>query len=397
MTTIETQLKTSKRQLVIHDGLAFLVLLAVTGVLFAVTLFLFKSFSSHRAEIAKESGEAGRVALAQGRPHEAIEDLRTALSYAPNERGYELLLAQALGEDGRTEEATNYFLNLWDQQPGDGFINLQLARLARQSKRKEDAVNYYRASIFGSWSGDGVVHRRDVRLELSNYLIEQKQFGLARTELLIAVSNAPPIPELTLGLGDSLQRAGDQADALKQYQKAFAENPEYAIAYDRAGRLAYTMGDYARAREWLEKALRESAGGLSNAAEPEGDTTTLLKNAERLLALDPMRGATRAERVSRTLDDRTIARRRLDGCMKQAESASGAAGFDALGSLAALSARWTAAGADSTRDALMRNDADLDLVRGLIGDTEDVTAQVCGAPQGDDALLLLLAHHGTNQ
>jgi hypothetical protein len=45
----------------------------------------------------------------------------------------------------------------------------------------------------------------------------------------------------------------------------------------------------------------------------------------------------------------------------------------------------------------MRNDADLDLVRGLIGDTEDVTAQVCGAPQGDDALLLLLTHHGTNQ
>jgi tetratricopeptide (TPR) repeat protein len=394
MTTIETQLKTSKRHLVIHDSLAFLVLLSVTGVLFAITLFLFKSFSLHRAQIARDSGEAGRAALAQGRPRDAVTDLRTALSYAPNERSYELLLAQALGEDGHTEEATNYFLNLWDAQPGDGFINLQLARLARQRNQKADAVNYYRASIFGSWPGDGVVRRRDVRLELANYLIDQKQFSLARTELLIAVSNAPPVPDLTLSLGDSLLRAGDLADALKQYEKAFAESPAYAIAYERAGRLAYKMGDYSHAREWLEKALRESAGALSNAAEPDGDTSTLLKNSERLLALDPAHAATRAERVTRVLDDRAIAHKRLDTCLKQAESAnSSAPAFDALGSLAALSSRWTAAGPDSTREALMRNDADLDLLRGLIADTEDVTAQVCGAPGGDDALLLLLAHH----
>jgi tetratricopeptide (TPR) repeat protein len=397
MTTIETELKTNKRQLVIHDGLAFLALLAVTGLLFAVTLFLFKSFSAHRAQIALDSGEAGRVALAQGRPAEAIADLRTALSYAPNERGYELLLAQALGEDGRREEATNYFLNLWEQQPGDGFINLQLARLARQRKQMADAVNYYRASIFGSWTGDGVVHRRDVRLELANYLIEEKEFGLARTELLIAVSNAPPIPELSLALGESLLRAGDEADALKQDEKAFAEKPDYALAYERAGRLAYRMGDYVDARTWLEKALRESAGALDNAADPEGDTTTLLKNSERLLVLDPTRAATRAERVTRTLDDRAIARKRLDACVRQAASANtGAQAFDSLGALAALSARWTAASADSSRDALMRNDADLDLVRGLIGDTEDLTAQLCGAPKGDDALLLLLSHRATN-
>lgn len=398
MTTIETQLKTSKRQLVIRDSLAFLVLLAVTGVLFAVTLFLFKSFSAHRAEIARDSGEAGRAALAAGRPREAITDLRTALSYAPNEQGYELLLAQALGEDGHIEEATNYFLNLWDQQPGDGFINLQLARLARQRNQKADAVNYYRASIFGSWPGDGVVRRRDVRLELSEYLIDQKQFALARTELLIAVSNAPALPDLTLALGDSLLRAGDQTDALKQYQKAFTEDPDYAIAYERAGRLAYKMGDYLHAREWLERALRESAGALSNAAEPEGDISTLLKNAERLLVLDPAGAATRGDRVTRVLDDRAIARRRLDACSKQAAStASPAVAFDSLGPLAALAARWTAAIPDSTREALMRNDADMDLLRGLIDDTEDLTAQLCGAPQGDDALLLLLAHRQTDR
>jgi len=398
MSTIETQLKTSKRQLVIHDGVAFLVLLAVTGVLFAVTLFLFRSFSAHRAEIARQAGEDGRLALAQGRPRDAIADLRTALSYAPYERSYELLLAQALGEDGRLDEAINYFLNLWESQPGDGFINLQLARLERKRNdlQKNDrqrngpqaAINYYRASIFGSWNGDGVIHRRDVRLELANYLIEQKQFALAQTELLIASTNAPQLPGLHVTLGDALIRAQDETGAMKEYQRAILEDPTDAIAYERAGRLAYKNGDYAHARDWLEKALRESAGAVSNAAEPEGDTAALLKNAERLLVLEPDLAPNRSARIDRILDDRAIAKKRFDACLKQETYPDT--------SLDTLAARWAASTSNSTRAALLRDDSNADLVRSLTDDTETTTARLCGAPQGDDALLLLLAQHTHN-
>lgn len=389
MTTIETQLRTSKRQLVLHDSLAFLILLAATAVLFAITLFLFRSFSAHRADIAHEAGDDGRLALSEHRPHDAIADLRTALSYAPNERSYELLLAQALSEDGHLEEAINYFLNLWEAQPGDGFINLQLARLERQRRDSQHAINYYRASIFGSWNGDGVVRRRDVRLELANYLIDQRQFPLAQTELLIAASNAPSDPSLSVSLGDILLRANDPADAMKQYQKAIAEGPHHAIAYEKAGRLAYKLGDYPNAREWLEKALRESAGALSSSPEPEGDTTTLLRNAERLLLLDPGRANTRSDRVTRILDDRAIAKRRFDACVKQTTAPQT--------SLDTLTSRWTASASNATRAALMREDANQDLIRSLINDNEITTAKLCGAPQGDDALLLLLAQHNRNQ
>lgn len=386
MTTIETQLKTSKRQLVIHDSLAFMALFAVTGVLFAITLFLFRSFSAHRGEIARQAGADGRAALTEHRPHDAIDDLRTALLYAPSERDYELLLAQALAEDGHLEEAINYFLNLWDARPGDGFINLQLARLERQRNGTQKAIDYYRASIFGSWNGDGIIHRRDVRLELANYLIDQKQFALAQTELLIASSNAPAFPDLNVGLGDALLRANDPTNALKEYRKAMIEDPHNAIAYEKAGRLAYKMGDYAHAREWLERALRESAGALSNAAEPEGGTTTLLKNSERLLVLQPEAATTRAGRIARVLSDSATARKRFDACERQI-AASGPLPLP----MQTLAARWDAAASDATRAALMRDDTNEDLVRGLIDDTETITAQICGAPQGDDALLLLLA------
>lgn len=399
MTTIETQLRTSRRQLVLHDGLAFLILLAVTALLFGVTLFLFRSFSAHRAQIALDAGEDGRIALAQHRPHDAIADLRTALSYAPNQRSYELLLAQALAEDGHLEEAINYFLNLWEQQPGDGFINLQLARLERQRNEfqrnrgqrngAQAAIDYYHASIFGSWNGDGIVHRRDVRLELANYLIDRKQFPLAQTELLIVASNSPSDPTLSLTVGDALLRANDPSDAMKQYQKVVLEDPHDAIAFEKAGRLAYQMADYAHAREYLERALRQSAGAPSLSTGPDGDLDALLWNAERLLLLDPGSATTRSERVTRILDDRAIAKRRFDACAAHTT--------DPSFSLETLASRWRASGVDATRVALARDDANQDLVRSLIDDTETVTARLCGAPRGDDALLLLLAQHTTHQ
>ena len=135
-----------KRRLILRDSLAFLSLTAVTIALFAVTLFLFRSFAAHRTELGKRWSDRGRAALRQNQPEQAIDSLRTALSYSPGERAYELLLAEALADAGHTEEAYNYFSGLWDAEPGSGFINLQLARLAAEKKEQAAAINFYRAS-----------------------------------------------------------------------------------------------------------------------------------------------------------------------------------------------------------------------------------------------------------
>jgi tetratricopeptide (TPR) repeat protein len=158
--TLETENDWSaKRRLILRDALTFLSLTLITAVLFAVTLFLFHTFATHRQELAQRWAARGQAAIASGRPDQAIVALRGALSYAPGERSYELLLAQALGDAGHTEEAYNYFLGLWEAQPGDGFINLRLARLAAKKNDMQAAINYYRAAIYGTWEGDGVVGR----------------------------------------------------------------------------------------------------------------------------------------------------------------------------------------------------------------------------------------------
>jgi tetratricopeptide (TPR) repeat protein len=378
MQITEASLISSRRKLFLRDSLTFFVLTLVTIVLFMVTLLLFRSFTTHRADLAVRWAARGEAALKQGHPDQAVPALRTALIYAPDERSYQMMLAQSLGDSGHAEEATNYFLNLWEAQPGDGVINLQLARLARRRAAKEEAIRYYRAAIFGNWQGEGVQRRREARLELANYLIEQGDLAMAQTELLVAASNAPPGAGLELLFGDELVRAADARDALLYYQKAIAQDPRNPVAYEKAGRLAYQMGDYARARNWLERAVRESGGTAVGA-------NALLKNTERLLVLSPAAARSTKEQITRLLDNEATAKTRWMACVATLSKEG------PLPAVLALNARWAQADGISTRDALAADQGNEDMVTGLIDESEMLAEDLCGAPTGDDALLLLLA------
>jgi len=248
--------RSTRRRLILRDSLTFISLTLVTVALFTVTLFLFRSFASHRTELGRRWSDRGRIALNQGRPEQAIDSLRTALAYTPGERSYELLLAEALENAGHTEEAFNYFSGLWETEPGSGFVNLQLARISAAKKDQQQAVNFYRASIYGTWEGDGVVRRRDVRLELARYLLDHHDVGAAHAELLIAEGNADNDAALDMHLGDLFLQAGDRTDALEAYIRASEAAPGTPAPLAAAGKLAYHMAQFTTAQRLLQQALR---------------------------------------------------------------------------------------------------------------------------------------------
>jgi tetratricopeptide (TPR) repeat protein len=371
----------AKRRLILHDALTFLSLTLITVVLFAITLFLFRTFASHRDELAQRWAARGQAALSSGHPDQAIVALRTALSYAPGERSYELLLAQALGDAGHMEESYNYFLGLWETQPGDGLINLSLARLAAAKKEMQAAINYYRAAIYGTWEGDGAVRRREVRLELSRYLIANHDLSSARTELLIAGGNAPDDVGLALTLAPLLEQAGAPHDALNYYQKVLAREPNNQTALEAAGRLEYEFGDFEEAHRLLERARAGSDGSF---LPPQ--LTAMMDASAQILTLAPSKKLPPAERVTRILRARDLAKKRFGSCNTQVSTANGVPS-----PLQTLGARWTSKEATINRAALLNDSAEQDAVMKLVYDTEVQTSQICGAPTGDDALLLLLA------
>jgi Tfp pilus assembly protein PilF len=375
----------AKRRLILRDALTILSLALITAVLFAVTSFLFHSFATHRAELAERWAARGRAAIASGHPDQAIVALRAALSHAPGERSYELLLAQALADAGHTEEAYNYFLGLWETQPGNGFINLRLARLAAKKNDMQAAINYYRGAIYGTWEGDGIVRRRDLRLELARFLIAHHDLSSARTELLVAGSNAPDDLGLALTLAPLLEQAGAPHDALNDYQKVLAREPNNQQALEAAGRLEYGFGHFEEAYRLLERARHEQDASAPNQPWPP-DLQAMLDASRQILGIEPSKKLPATERVSRILRARDLAKKRFDSCNAQVSAKS-----ELQSSLQNLAARWMSKGATIDRRALLNDTGEQDAVMKLVYDTETQTSQICGAPTAGDALLLMLA------
>jgi len=374
-------LSQSARKLFLRDTLVFATLTCITLVLYGFTLLLFRSFESHRASLAVYWSDRGQDEMSHGQPNQAATSLRNAISYAPDDRRYELLLAQALSEAGQTDQAINYFLNLWESQPGDGFINLELGRLSSKKGLTQQAINYYRAAIFGDWQGDGPTRRRNVRLELADYLTSIHNLAAARTELLIASGNAENDAMINLSLGGKFAAIGDIPNALNSYKKVLVDKPHDLSALEAAGRLSLQSGDYAAAHGFFVEALE---AGIED-ANLRGRVLAANEEAERLedLAFSPnMPDYKRAEHL---MMGKAIAEARYNSCtMQLGETAQPP--VDMLD----LKPRWRAAENIRTR-ALKEDDGLQESLSSLIRDTEVVASKVCGPPSGDDAILLRLA------
>jgi tetratricopeptide (TPR) repeat protein len=370
----------ARRKLILRDTLAILSLLLVTAVLFLITLFLFRSFSAHRADLALRWSSRGRQALQDGKAADAVIDLRTA-------RDYELMLAQALGESGHVEESYQYFMGLWETEPGNGEINLQLARLAAKRKNRTDAEKFYRASIYGTWEkGDGVMRRTQARLELAEYFISVGDLSSARMELLVAGGNAPDSYALDLQLGNLLQQADDSANAWKYYSKAVEARPDDPVVLEAAGRLAYQLGDYDNAHRLLQRALVEHAATHSTASL-HSDDTELMDNAARILQLMPQPNMSPRDRTVRILGIKAIAKKRLAGC-----STKFAPDVELPLPLQTAASDLDASTKGYTLASLQRDSAQQQIILHDVFNAEVQAQKFCGPATGDDALLLSLVN-----
>ena len=397
----------TRKAIYLRDGFVLLVLSLITVGLFGVTLFLFKSFEAHRADLGLRWSGRGRLALAQGHPDQAASALRTALSYTPDNYEDQLLLAQALAGAGHLEAANDYFLNLWEVHPGDGFLNLQLARLARRRGDAQEAVNYYRASIFGNWEQTGVERRREVRLELADYLVGRGQAPAAQAELQVAAGNAPEKDgPLQLQIADRLRALGDLSDALHLYRQVAVREPHNLQALANEGRVELALEQYPTAERSLNDAAEIARRGHGQHPEQESEELAKLAGeARRMPELSLSRDLLAQERGEHLLLDASIAQHRLKSCTAQMLSPvrPGAANSNVptlaapppstavTAVLGGLRNRWNAQSRSLNKHSLEQNAELADTVTQLIEDTELGLAPICGAPAGDDALLLEMA------
>ncbi len=416
-----------RRRLIFSDGLALITLFATTALLAVLTNYLYQSYASHQVELANRWLERGQQAMREGKPQAAIDALSSALAYAPGQRAIQIQLAEALASAGRLQEASVYFNALLETQQGDGLINLQLARIAARQGNENQAIEDYQRAIYGSWEGDGYVRRRSVRLELINYLISKQRLDQARNELLVASGNAPD-DDITvqLDIARTMEQAQDPSDALNLYKKILRHHASLREALEGAGRTAFQLGHYLQAKRYLAHAL-EGPGVDQEAPAAIAQNRDRLAEATRLLQLYPSSRIGLRERSNRILEDRKLAMRRLAECTQDKAAAKEAAApqsqpssapkSNPLANLAshfsrhttapapsqpvaaappvdplqALAERWQQLPAKISVTALEKDPELTQTQIQLIYDTETVTQAVCGAPSGDDALLLRIA------
>jgi len=258
-----------------------------------------------------------------------------------------------------------------------------------RSGNQMQAKLYFHAAIYGNWEGDGYLQRRAARLELVRYLISQTNFEQARSELLVASGNAPSSDlEMQSKIADLLVESHYPADALNLYRQILTQHADYLDALEGAASTAYTMGDYDSAYHYLLKATNAPGYAARDAGLRAADEAQLHLLA-RIIVLDPSIDLPPAALAGRLLADRETARVRFNACLQRQAGNGTAPG--AADPLAGLAARWSEEPKRLTTIELTTSPIDEGLELKLIDDTEKVTAQVCGAPTGDDAVLLRLA------
>jgi tetratricopeptide (TPR) repeat protein len=273
---------------------------------FSFTRLVVNANSEWRQHLAARAYAEGVRELEAEHPDKAVQALENALIYARENFEYQLKLTDALLASGQTGEAVAQLHGLLEQRPGDAEVYLKLARLEARQNEVDEAERYYKAAIQGSWPSDSDAFRRRIaaRLEAAEYLLDQGRRQEAEAGLVALSEILPAAWPERVQLGNLFLRNGDPGRARNVYAALLTQDESNPAALMGAARAAIATGDFAAARHYL-KGLRTSTT----------DSSTLLKQLERMEKLDPFAPQTSArQRAARTIAIFHLAAHRMERC-----------------------------------------------------------------------------------
>ena len=362
------------------------ILAALTGL--TVVLFLAVTGLSHLYDAQQESlaerwSSRGVNDLNAHHYKVAITEFRTALLYDRDNAAYQLSLAQALIGLKRTDEAYAYLINLWERQPENGVVSMELARIAVQKGQTDRALRFYHNAIYATWPGDQESERRKARLELIDYLLHINARTQAESELIALEANAGDDADQQTHLGDLFLRVQDYTRALAAYRASLKLKRQNPAARAGAGAAAFELGLYPEAEQDLRAAVEASPGDTASAA--------LLKTTSFVEEMDPFRPRiSSAERNRAVVSAFTAAGARVKAC--QAPAAKTAPAAASASPWQSLSQQWSNLEPQVTERGL-RRDPDLEnTAMNLAFQIERQAGASCGPTTDADKALLLIAN-----
>jgi Flp pilus assembly protein TadD len=374
----ETGMNLLRRDFIIREPLLVGILVLITVLFSALTHSYSQAYDHRRTALGVEWFIRGNRELKNGRPAAAVQDFRTALFYDPTNSGFEMHLADALLQAGQAEQALNYYLGLWQSNPGNGPVNFQLARLYAKNGDNVAAERFFNGAIFGDWLGNPEANRRAASLELINFYLDRGDTGHAESQLMILSDNLPEDPQLRTRVADLYGHVGADQRALAQYRQALQLNSTYLPALVGAGEASIRVGDYHAALTYVSRAVHLDPSNAS--------ANQLLAVIQSVLALNPYeRGIPEAEKVQRTLRVFDIAGKRLQSCGESTPAS-------AASSIAAFLERWKELMATANGPFLTQHPEEVETLIDYAASAEKLAQDHCGEPTPDDSAVLAIAH-----
>lgn len=371
-------------RLYIKQQPVMLALLAVSGVIFFLAVAgLSRAYHAQRESLGNRWFSRGVADLTARRYDSAVTEFRSALLYARDNYDYQLNLAEALIGLGRTAEAYSYLVNLWEQEPENGVVNLELARIAAQRGQTEQAQRYYHNAIYAVWPGDQEEKRRETRLELIEYLLSINAKAQAQAELIALEENLGEDPAQQRRVGDLFLRAQDYEHALAAYRLCLKSDRHNEAALAGAGWAAFQLGRYPLAERYLQAAVALDPNDTQSAER--------LKTTQLVLRMDPFqRQISVDERDRIVVEAFATAGKRLSSCATPKAAAASTA------SQPSLADTWAKMKPRISEQQLRRNPDLVEQAMDLVFEIERQTNATCGTPSGEDLALLLIAklHEG---
>jgi tetratricopeptide (TPR) repeat protein len=363
----------------------FLTLLSLAAILFFLAVTgLSRIYHAQQNSLGTRWSGRGIADLQAHRYGTAVTDFRTALLYSRDNYSYQLNLAEALLGLKRTNEAYAYLINLWDREPENGLVNLELARIAVQKHETDQALRYYHNAIYAIWPGDQETERRDTRLELIDFLLKINAQPQAQAELIALAANLGHDPSDQARLADLFLQTRDYEHALAAYRQVLKSDSHNSAALAGAGLAAFQLGRYPLSEKYLEAAV---------AADPrDPESAAQLKTTELVMRMDPFRRQiSAAERARIVVEAFTAAGARMQSCSVTSSITQPSS------SKQSLSDAWTKMKPQVTEPGLRRNPDLVEPAMELVFNIERQTSATCGAPSGPDLALLLIArlHEGS--
>jgi len=365
-----------------RDVLLLFVLAACAVALFLLTRTVAAREGAIESRVAAIWYQDGVSKFSAGATNESIESFRKATAIDRDNRKYVLALTDALAAGNHNVEAEQALLRLRELDPTNAEINLHLARLAAKSGNIQKAVLYYHSSLDGMWTGADVAElRRNIRIELIRFLISHHDENRVLSELLVLDSELPNSSEAHVHAANMFLQANEARHALNDFVEAVRLDPHNTEALAGAGEAEFRLGDYQKARHYVEEAMEQG--------DRSTETDHLLSLVRMVASYDPLApGLEAKERERRLLAGLDQATQRLDQCQ----------GLDGNPDLQALKSDAEAMRAQIASTKGFEDPSLISSGLALIYRIEDVADARCGAAMGaDEALLLIARRHGDTQ